>query len=569
MAQVPVYGGTQVRSNGLQPVQQQQVDVSSGLRAVGAGLAQVGEAVDKVAQRQIETEAWDAQAGIASEFEKWDRETRKTAQGSNAAGLTAKTDEWWAKTRDERFSKLSGPAQAAAGRALSNARLAALRSAGTYEDQQLDLGERQALASRIVTGTSAAAAAGAGRADPLIGDLVGEIREFGKRKGMDVEGQILQTTTGIHANIINGLVRNKDIKGAEEYFTSKKGEIDGARHDEIAKGLVAGSSLLKSQSFADEVVAKKMTMEGALAEARTRFDGDEEVAAVNEIKVRFAEVDTVRARATNEVTKTAWKQFIEGGGSISRIDPVVYKDLMNLAPEEKRQMSDWAEAKQRQAKADREGVPDGDEQGRYYTYVRMALDNPSKFASFPLETITPFVSKAQWNSLVSMQSGIDKGQAKAMESQRQIKSTLDMVKGSILSAGIDLSPKEGSKQATEYNNFMGRLTTALTEAQAAQPDKPLTPEQLKVIGMSMLKQGYEQGSGFLGFGVNQVPGYKQDPGKNYVEIRYGEIPTSVRGSLEKEYDAKNRGAGIYGSAADREAAIERAYQRGREQGRFK
>jgi hypothetical protein len=111
--------------------------------------------------------------------------------------------------------------------------------------------------------------------------LVGEIRAFGKQKGLDVEGQVLQTTTGVHANIINGLVRDGRVKEAEEYFTLKKGEIDGTRHDEIAKGLQVGGAARRAQAFGDEITAVKgITLEAALADARKRFEGDDETAAL-------------------------------------------------------------------------------------------------------------------------------------------------------------------------------------------------------------------------------------------------------------------------------------------------
>jgi hypothetical protein len=572
MARVPLYDGPQVRSNALQPVQQQQIDVSSGMRAASAALGGLADMGDKIVQRDAQTEAWNAHAQIAEDYEKWERETRASAQGSNAKGLTAKVDEWWTKTRDERFNSLSPLAQRAAAKSLSDARLAALRSAGAYENQQLEVGERQALSSRIVTGVSAAAAAGAGRADPLIENLVGEIRAFGKQKGLDVEGQVLQTTTGVHANIINGLVRDGRIKEAEAYFTLKKGEIDGTRHDEIAKTLQVGGAARKAQAFGDEVMAQPgVTLESALAEARKRFEGEDETHALQEVKTRFAEQEAVQAKRTRETTKTAWKQLLEKG-SISRVDPIVMRDLMQLAPEEKRQMTDWLDAKRRQAKAEAEGTHDPNEFGRFYSYFRMALDNPAGFSDLDLSKVQPYVSKQQLASLVQMQGGISRGDAKAMNQQRQIKTAIDMAKGAILGAGVDLTPKEGTKQATEYANFMGSLSQALTEAQAAQPDKPLTPDQLRDQAMRLVQNYYEQGSGVAGFFETNKRGYQipRDSDKSYVTTRFKDIPAAVRADLERTYDAKNpRGAGIYGNSGERAAAIERAYQLGREQGRFK
>lgn len=52
MPQVPVYGGPQVAADPLRPVQARALDVSSGTRAIGQGLANLGEGIDRYAERR-------------------------------------------------------------------------------------------------------------------------------------------------------------------------------------------------------------------------------------------------------------------------------------------------------------------------------------------------------------------------------------------------------------------------------------------------------------------------------------------------------------------------------------
>ena len=182
------------------------------------------------------------------------------------------------------------------------------------------------------------------------------------------------------------------------------------------------------------------------------------------------------------------------------------------------------------------------------------------------------ISTTDLKGLMNLQGSIGKADVKALDQQRQIKTTLSMVKTTMLSAGLDLTPKEGSKQAVELDTFMGQLTLALDDAQRRQPDKPLTPEQLRQTGMELLQEAHEQGSGIFGFGVNKKRLYqvRSDPdsaGKTFVQTRYADIPEKIRAELHGAVPKKK--PSIYGNVANDEALIERMYQLGRDDGRFK
>ena len=572
MPQVPTYGGTQVRTAPLQTVQQGQIDVSSGMRALGGALGQVAGEIDKVVQRDAQDAAWRANATINEEFIKFQEAERANSKGSKANGHAQRVTEWWDKARETYSKDLNPLAKNLVGKQIGQSRLQALSQASAYQNGELERSRIESLDASLQSEQKKGIAAGngAGSAENMRTQLQGYAAAQGKDANW-VDAQLQRYATPMHEAVIAQLQRN-DAEGAKLYFKTHKDAISATRWEAIEKGFETAGRLKTAQVFADTTMAQGLPFDQALAAARKKFDGEDEVSAVAELKARYAEVEAATTLATKQLAKTAWADMMKSG-STSRMDPKVLTELREKAPEEYRQMVDWQDAKRRQAKAERDGEVDPDEQGRYYTYVRMALDNPSKFATMDLSKVSPYVSKAQWNSLVGMQSGIDKNQAKAMEQQRQIKATLALVKGSILNAGIDLTPKEGSEKAKEYANFMGSLTQALTDAQAAQPDKPLTSEQMKDIGMNMLRVGYEQGSGLFGFFKTTKRGYeiaaRTDGAKNYVSVPYDEIPLNIRTQLEA--DAPSMGSvGMYGSApsVDKDA-IERAYQRGLDQGRFK
>ena len=280
----------------------------------------------------------------------------------------------------------------------------------------------------------------------------------------------------------------------------------------------------------------------------------------------------IQSRQAKAVEKQPWSILMENG-CMSAIPPALMVTLREQAPEAERHMRDWLTALARQRKADAEGKSDPDEFGRYYTYRVMAMEDPQKFSKLNLTQAQPYVSKQQLNHLVELQGGIERSDAKAMDLNTQVKTAVSSVKTAILASGLDMTPKEGSAAATEYNNFMGSVTMAISEAQRAAGDKPLPPEKLKAIGMDMLRVKYEQGSGIFGAFRSTKKGYQvmADPNsanKNFVDTPYGEIPEAIRNQLEADAPGPKT-TGMYGTKRIDKEAIERAYQRGREQGRFK
>jgi hypothetical protein len=74
------------------------------------------------------------------------------------------------------------------------------------------------------------------------------------------------------------------------------------------------------------------------------------------------------------------------------------------------------------------------------------------FAKLDLAKQAPYLSKQHENHLIELQASISKGDLKAMESQRTLKRTTDLLKNEIAAAGIDLTVSDkdkGGKKAKE------------------------------------------------------------------------------------------------------------------------
>lgn len=593
MPTVPTYDGPQVREQVLQGGIQNAAQYTGDARAmqdVGKGLLDVGAVTDRIAQREAQRTAYQVQTSIQSKFLDYQQQYQKERQGDKAKGLKNDVDKWWSEAAANTGKGLDPLSQSLVSRALVQAHQQAIASAGNFENTQLEAAtdvswnaSKVGAISNAVANPTVMVPGRDAQGNPTMvtgidaarADLRQKNAEYAARKGLTdpavLEALNLKDTTELHTQTLQALARN-DPDAATAYYAKYKDEINGTVRAETEQKIELAGSVAKAQAFGDEVTASGMTLDAALAEARKRFSGEAEVRALAEVKTRFVEQDAIQVANDKKLVKSAWSQLLSTG-SINRIDPAVLQALHTRAPEEERQMRDWLQQKARQARADAEGKQDPEEFGRYYTYRRMAMDNPAEFANLDLTKIQPYVSRAQLNHLTEIQGSISKSDAKALNSQRQLKQTVDMVKGTILASGIDLTPKEGSKKAQEYANFMGALTQALDDAQRAQPDRPLDTERMREIGMDMLRERYEQGSGFLGIGKNVKRGYQiaTDPtlaGKTFISTPFDKIPAGIRADLQKQYDVLHPRGGVYGNETERMRAVERAYQRGLDQKRF-
>lgn len=403
------------------------------------------------------------------------------------------------------------------------------------------------------------------------GAIKAAVYELGRLHGWSAQETLAKTVeqlSTMHASVATEAIQQGRIDYAKTYLEQVKAELTPQARMQLGAALKIGDTNARAQAFGDEVIGKGLTLSDALGEARKRFEGEAEVAAVREVKDRFGEQEIARALDVKAVGSAAWSAVMATG----RIPPTMLADLRAKAPEEERQIRDWLEAKQRWAKADAEGKQQTD-MDVYYGLRRMAMDDPAAFSALDLRRSQPYLKDGDLKHLIEIQGSISKGDAKAMESQRVVKQTLGAIRAEVTAIGIDLSPKEGSPQANETARFLGALTQALDDATRGK-GAPLTPDEAKRIGMGMVREGVEQGSGVFGTFQTKKRGYQIatdpdiPPGASFVSARFSDIPAQARNDLSAELRQK-RGIGTRALTSSEEAEVERAYTRGIQTGRFK
>ena len=580
MATLPVIGSrpTPTPQRGIVSDRSGEV-VAGAIGNAGLAVARVGEAYSREADAQAVFEArrkldeweraaiYDPKAGAINKLGKdaLDLPEKMPAQFDEFAGKVA--GELTTTRQKQAFQEM---AQSRRGQVLDWTNRHALQQREVYEKGQFeaDLSSMRERAAMFADDPAKVAGELATSTTRIVGYMRG--------KGLSEEqtqAAIREQASRTHAAVLESMIQGEKWDKAGAYLADNRSAVDAGVAAKAAAAIKTGAVRLNAQSFGDEAVAKGMTLQDALTEARTRFSGKEEDEALREVKERFTESEVLRSREVKRVSDTAWTEVMQSG----RVSPTTLATLRTTAPETERQIRDWQDAKARQAKADAKGDAVKTDMNVYMglRYMAMDPDTQGQFAGLDLRKSAPFIAPGDLKHLQEVQANIGKGDAKAMESQRVVKQTLGTIKAEIASAGIDMSPKEGTKQAKETAQFMGALTQALDSA-TAEKGKPLTNDEAKRIGMSMLREGVEQGSGVFGMFATKKRGYQIAtdpsiaPGASFVAKRFGDIPQADRDALIRELYPNGAPRSPYSSApiVD-EAAIERAYQRGIDRGVFR
>jgi len=554
---------------------------------VGDAMVNLGRAIDRAGERIGEKNDEQAVFEARRKLDEWERKTIYdpvngvvAKRGADALSLPGKVTEEFDTFAGEISGTLGNDRQRKVFQDMAQSRRNqvadfttrhALQQKEVYETGQVNA-DMASSADRAVTLAANGNPAAAKAELDLSSERLTSFMKARGKSGEEIAAALKERNSKAHGLTVAALVNKGDPTGAKEYLDANAA---GMNADDVtrASGLLKEGVLrAKSQAFADDVMGQGLSMTDSLAKAREKLSGDEEAAAVHEIKTRFAEKEAGRAQAVKQLSNEGWSVVIERG---TKALPTTLLDrLRTEAPQELRQMRDWEQAKWRQAKADAEGKDQ--DPAVFYGLRMMAAEDPQAFGNLDLLKSQPMMSKQHYNHLVELQAGISKGDLKAMESQRVMKSTIQMLKNEIGAAGIDLTLTEkdkGTKKARDTTMFLGALGAALDEATATK-GKPLTSDEAKRIGMGMLREGIEQGSGIFGafqtkkrgFEIAADPDIK--PGASFVVSRFSDIPKATRDALAAELRA-SRNLGTRPLSSDDEAAIERAYTRGVQQGRFK
>jgi len=327
MPSIPMSQGPRLREQALQGGFQNNIDVSSGTRAMAGALGQVGQVVDQQAKQQAEIQAWNAQDAIYRQYRDWLTNEQKASQGEKAAGFTERVDAWWEQAKKDHTEALSPLAQQLVGRGLGAIRKSAYDNATAYQTQQLDIASNAAFTAGISALGQSAISAAPDMREAMVQEGIKTIQARAAEKGVNADPDILKFTTGVHTNVLNALVQDNPAK-AREYYLNHRDQIDATRHDEINRTIERATVATEGAAAATEVwrangpksYAEPIASDRLMADIDKRFANDPErrKAAHAALKEQIAAFNQAQTEHTTAATNSVY-QLMQQGVSINQL----------------------------------------------------------------------------------------------------------------------------------------------------------------------------------------------------------------------------------------------------------
>lgn len=227
MPRVPISQGEQIRVQPLNPARQGNIDVSSGLQAVGRGLGNLAEGFDQIALREDEAKANEVDVSLTRDFNKWEDENIKKYTNKDAKGYRDAVDAWWKEAAGAYGKDLSPRAQNLVGRTLARRQSVALDQAGKYERVEQE---------KYFDSTALAAMDSSQRTALRTGDYAGEAQrtrdlaaQMAQRKNFDRDqsADFIAKRMGTYHTAVVSQLAEKDANAARAYLETaiQQGEI--------------------------------------------------------------------------------------------------------------------------------------------------------------------------------------------------------------------------------------------------------------------------------------------------------------------------------------------------------
>lgn len=303
-----------------------------------------------------------------------------------------------------------------------------------------------------------------------------------------------------YVNTLGHLIDKKggtpaDMKVAQGYFDAVKDELPVEQQDKIRAVLEEGAAKDKAIDLAITLGAK-----GGLSSQKKILDGMKTNGEINgtvydmalqHLRATDSDRRVAQGEADHSLLGNVW-DIARNGGKITDLSP------SQLAYIKQRGLGTNIDAIFKQAEPG--GAAGPDDSKLFSDLSRMSAENPAGFIAMDLSTMSGQLSQAHWNHLVGVQTSINRQDVKGMEANKVVHTAIQDVKASLLAAGFDLTPKEGSESAKNLEKFDANVRDQLIAAQTTWQERKLNPAQIREearkIALGALKDETLTGTGF-------------------------------------------------------------------------
>ena len=458
MPQVPIYQDRQIRTQALQPVQQQAPDVSSGARALAQGLGQVAEAADRIDLRDAQAKASAAESMITSEWLKWDSsaEGRTKYRGQNADGYATAAEAWWKSAAENAGKDLDPRAKALASKNLRAKREAAMGNVRTFTSAEKERHADETYAADVNTTIQFGVTSGD------VASTAAQIREkaavLGARKGWtteQVQAEAGKNLSSMHLAQITKLAET-NAEAAQAYYDANKAEVafqNQARVEQVLKGELDNQFATQTAaSMADKPLKEQ------LAEAAKITDPQRREKTLMQVRNNYALVKQAEADQEAQFSDQAWQLFSQG----RRIPEAI---LSGMGGRERAQLQESMRTRsERVAK----GTPVKTDMA---TYIGLR-EQLARGERVDLRAYTESIGSSEMEQLLDIQTSVGKGGVK----QDSMLTDEARINAAIVSLGIDKT-----KDPESAVNLTSEIDRRVRAASAAKGGKDLTADEKQSI----------------------------------------------------------------------------------------
>lgn len=527
MPQVPLYDGPQVAPR---PVNYDQASADSfgarqgrDLERVGAGVSALGQALDQVNEREVQTEVFNAEAKVKSEYVKWSQEAVRTRQGVGAKGLAKDTGAWWGKAAETYGKDLTPQARRMLSRSLTQQSLAAAQSMGNYENAQLDAAQQVALEATLKASIDSAImdsseANIATQRQNYIGAFETQRGKYDEQTFNTLRNAKLSQ---FHTAIFNKLFVDSPTQ-AKLYYEVNQKEIDGTVKDEILTRLKAGVADEQGGKAAREEFLKAIAGKGyndAIpydqidAALVSRFEDSPE-----SLKAARAELDrqvAIRNKAQTEYSAgniEAVYGFRNRGMGIAQIRRTAQwaalpAKMQNDIQYEWDQRARAAQTNDLQARINIER-----EMQLRYAPEMLRMSQPeviSKMTREDILNLQPTIGTANATQLMETWQQYQTNQTKLSDATIEN----DIFKSVLAGAGINPSPRTNDKEGSQLVIDLRAQARATIGAMQTAQKRPLTEEEKTKVIQDIVHAQVLRPGWWSGEFTKEAPMYSLKPGE--------------------------------------------------------
>ncbi len=292
-----------------------------------------------------------------------------------------------------------------------------------------------------------------------------------------VKQRIMDAESKTHEAVINRMLANGQDLAASAYYKNVKPSILGSDATQLESALEEGTLRGASQRNALAIVQKHGDVQSALSAVDKIADPKIQDATRERVKQRFAEREQAREYANKEAFRSAYT-IAEKTRRKDDIPPALWN---SMEPAQRSSIDAYLSKDTIQT-----------DWNEYYNLKRMAAspDLRDKFLKTDLLTMRHKLSDTEFKELVNAQADANKGDTKALDG---IRSDSQIINQALADAGIDPSPKHGSKDAKKVSQFWKAVDDQARVVIQQTGKKPTNEEVQGIVDGLMIKGVTERG----------------------------------------------------------------------------